>query len=280
MTEPAAPELSVVVSTYEWPEALGAVLAGLAEQRATDLEVVVAEDGQSSATAAMVERWTPVFAPERLRHVTQEDRGFRLARVRDLGALHARGRMLVFLDGDCIPRRDFAAATTRYGLTGWFLGTKRVELGAELSRRVLGGAVAVHRWGASDLLLRGRGQAEGLVGLSFRDRRRAGRDDLPEFVPDREAWGFYLAVRRDDFERVNGYDVRYEGWGGEDVDLATRLRRAGLKGGWAGPAATVLHLFHPDRTPAERPNADLLDETRASGRVRAPSGLDELRAEL
>ena len=49
--------ISVIVATYEWPEALDAVLFALSEQSDPDFEVVVADDGSGPATAATVERW-------------------------------------------------------------------------------------------------------------------------------------------------------------------------------------------------------------------------------
>lgn len=274
----AAPALSVVVTTYAWPQALDAVLRGLAHQRGANMEVVVAEDASTPDTAAVVHRWQSLLPSGRLRHVTQEDEGFRLARVRDLGALAARGTAILFLDGDCVPRRDCARAVLHQLRPGWFLGSKRVRLSRRLTSKVLEHQLPVHRWGFLDFVLRARSDAEGLTGLTPRDRRRPSRARLPSFVPDRAGWGFFLAVRRDDLHRVNGYDARFVGWGGEDVDIATRLGRLGLRGGWAGPASTVLHLWHPDRTLRERPNAPLLAETIASDRVGAVVGLRELAA--
>ena len=104
--------VSVVVSTCNWPEALDAVLRGLAAQSDPAFEVVVADDGSTSDTAETVARWTAVLG-DRLVHAWQPDEGFRLARVRNLGAAAARGTYLVFVDGDCIPRRHFVAAIRR-----------------------------------------------------------------------------------------------------------------------------------------------------------------------
>jgi glycosyltransferase involved in cell wall biosynthesis len=104
--------LSIVVSTYEWPEALDAVLRGLAGQSDRSFDVVVADDGSGSETEETVDRWRPVFG-NRLAHAWQPDEGFRLAGVRNLGASSARGSYLVFIDGDCIPRRHFVAAIRR-----------------------------------------------------------------------------------------------------------------------------------------------------------------------
>src|SRR5688572_30323673 len=101
-----APSVSVIVTTYESPDALGAVLRALADQSDPDFDIVVADDGSGPATTAVVDQSRGLFG-DRLIHVWQPDDGYRLARVRDFGALSARGDYLVFVDGDCVPRRRF-----------------------------------------------------------------------------------------------------------------------------------------------------------------------------
>ena len=91
-----------------------------------------------------------------------------------------------------------------------------------------------------------------------------------------EAYGYLLGVHRTDFERVNGYDMRFEGWGEEDVDIAVRLRRIGLRCGHAGPDGTLIHLAHESDVPIERPNWYLLQATEQSDRIEAVDGLREL----
>lgn len=264
--------LTVVVSTYEWPEALDAVLFGLSEQTDTGFDVVVADDGSGPQTAAAVSRWQDGL-DGRLRHVRQEDDGFRLARVKNIGAQAATGDFLVMIDGDAVPRRGFVAAMKKAAVPGWFVAGKRLELDRTLSERALAERLPVHRW---SLLrwLRERSHAEPLAALTSRDRRRPGRDGLPEFVPQGNRYGVLLGVWRNDFERANGFDLRYEQWGEEDVDLAVRLHRLGLRCGWPGPRGTLLHMWHESRANA-RPNAALLEETRSSDRVEAVRGLRE-----
>ncbi len=262
--------LSVVVSTYRWPEALDAVLFGLSEQTDPDFDVVVADDGSGPETAGAVGRWQWTFG-DRLRHVTQTDEGYRLARVKNLGAQAAKGDFLAMIDVDAVPRRGFARAMRTSAVPGWFVGGKRLELSRALSERVLAERLPVHRWSAARWLVE-RGDAGPLSALTARDRRRPGRESLPEFVPHTERYGFLFGVFRDDFERINGFDMRYEGWGEEDIDLAVRLRRLGLRCGWPGPQGTLLHLWHETRK-GVRPNLDLLEETRASDRVEAVVGL-------
>lgn len=268
--------LSLIVVTYEWPEALDLVLLALSEQSDPVFEVVVADDGSGSETAAVVERWRSRVG-ENLHHAWQPDEGFRRARMLNLGAMAATGEHLVFLDGDSLPRRDFVRSMRRALLPGWFLAGKRLTLGPDLSRRVLDRRLPVWRWSPGVWLLRAPAEFRrpGLL-LPLRDRRRPWRAGQMEFVPPYNGYGFLFAVARDDFERVNGFDMRFVGWGQEDEDIAERLRNAGLKCGWAGPQSTLIHLWHESRIDRTRPNDRLLDETRASDRKQAVDGLREL----
>jgi GT2 family glycosyltransferase len=266
--------LSVVVATYEWPEALDLVLRGLYTQSDPDFDVVVADDGSGPATTAVVASWQREFGP-RLQHGWQPDHGFRLARLRNLGASIAQGRVLVFLDGDCIPRRRFVEAIRGSARPGWFLAGKRVQLDADLSRALLTSRVDAGGWSTGRLLLRARLRVRPLLALTPRDRRRPSRPGLPDFAPDGNEYGFLTVVEREDFERVNGFDERFVGWGDQDVDLAARLRHAGLRCGYAGPHATLLHLWHESREEHDRNTWWLLQETLRSGRTEALVGLRE-----
>lgn len=285
MTRPA---LSVIVSTYEDPEALDCVLRALGEQSDETFDVVVADDGSGSSTAAIVEGCRGSFG-SRLAHVHQADLGFRRSRVLNLASATAQGDYLVFIDGDCIPRIGFLGAIRRAALPGWFLASKRLHMSERLSRHIVTEHLPVWRWSASQWLIRHPHEvfARGVrhmnrpgVLLPVRDRRRPWKPDQREFFPPYDSYGFLFGVSRADFERVNGFDMRYEGWGGEDRDMAVRLRRIGLRCGWAGPQATMLHLWHETPTVRSRPNAPLITETLGSDRSDAVVGLRELTAEL
>jgi glycosyltransferase involved in cell wall biosynthesis len=280
-------KISVVVVTYEWPEALDVVLEALSEQRDRDFEVIVADDGSGPGTAEVVERRRESY-PVRLEYVRQEDEGWRQARNRNLGALRAGGDFFVFLDGDCLVRHGFLPAIRRAAVPGWFLASKRLHLSPALTMRVLEARLPVWRWSAARWLLRTprelftshREAASPGVLLPLRDRRRPWRHGQSEFSPPFDAYGFFFGVSRVDFERANGFDMRFVGWGGEDEDLAARLRRLGLRGGWPGPAATLVHLWHPVKKGTMPSNTPLVQATKASDHVEAVEGLRELASEL
>lgn len=287
MSTSTSPRVSVVVVTYEWPEALDLVLDALHEEVDATVDVVVADDGSGPATAAVVDRWRESFG-EGLRYTRQEDEGWRQARNRNLGALEARGDFLVFLDGDCLVRPGFIRAVRMAATPGRFLAGKRLHLSESLSRRVLEERLPVWRRSASGWLVRSprelvsshREAASPGVLLPLRDRRLPWQAQERDFVPPFDAYGFFLGVSRADFERANGFDMRFEGWGGEDEDLAARLRRSGLTCRWPGPATTLVHLWHPPKKGLMRSNAPLVADTKAGSQVEAVSGLRELQEEL
>ena len=83
-------KISVIVTTYNRPDALRAVLAGLAAQLDRGFEVLVADDGSRDDTRQLVERTATGF-PVRLAHVWQQDDGFRAGAARnraEIGRAH------------------------------------------------------------------------------------------------------------------------------------------------------------------------------------------------
>lgn len=265
--------LSVIVSTYDWPVALDVVLGALSEQSDSGFEIVIADDGSGSATENVVKNWQNKLR-ERLVYVSQADEGYRLARVRNLGFLVSSGDYLVFLDGDCIPRRHFVRAMRSAARPGWFAAGRRISLSHSLTERALTGQEEIHRRSVLRWFMNPR-DARGLPGLIPRDRRTIGRVTVPDFEPDSRGYGSGFGVLRDDFVSVNGYDTRFCGWGEEDVDIALRLRRLGLRCGHAGSDAVFLHLWHGSRMTRERRNWWLLKETEESERIRAVDGVAE-----
>jgi glycosyltransferase involved in cell wall biosynthesis len=279
--------VSVVISTYEWPAALDVMLSALADQGDDGFEVLVADDGSGPETAAVVARWRKAGCID-VRHVRQPNEGWRKSRVLNLGALAAQGEYFVFLDGDSVPRRWFVEAVRRCMLPGWFVSSKRLHLSRELSRRVLEEHRPIWRWSAArwvigaprELFRTERETARLGLLVPVRDRRRPWRAGQPEFSAPYEAYGFCFGVSRADFERVNGFDMRFENWGGEDEDIAARLRRAGLRCGWPGPKATMLHLWHPEKRGTMQSNKELVRESLAGSHVEAVDGLRQLAAQV
>ena len=91
-------KISFIVLTYNRSDALLAVLRSLARQCGAGHEVLVADDGSNPIQVDLLRQKCPAFDCP-IRHVWHPDTGFTAARARNLGAYHAAGDYLVFLDG-------------------------------------------------------------------------------------------------------------------------------------------------------------------------------------
>jgi len=266
--------ISVVVTTYNRPDALRAVLDGLGAQADRDFEVIVADDGSHDDTRALVEQASAGY-PVPLAHVWQEDKGFRAGAARNRAAERARGEYLVFLDGDCIPRPDFIARHRALAERGWMVAGNRILLSEAFTARALRERLPLHAWSAQQ----------------WREARR--RCDINRTLPlahlplgplrkiAASRWQRVrtcnLGVWTEDFRRVRGFDETFEGWGFEDSDLAVRLLNAGVRRKEGAFATGVLHLWHRENDRLhEGRNWELLQQRIRSRETMPSKGLSSI----
>jgi glycosyltransferase involved in cell wall biosynthesis len=266
--------ISVIVTTYQRSDAFDAVLRGLDAQTDRDFEIVVADDGSGPETAALVAGWQERMGVP-VMHVWQENKGFRAAAIRNRAVGQSRGGLCIFLDGDCVPRPDFVAQHRRLAEPGWFVAGNRILLSPELTEKVLRDKLAVERWKVGQWLsVRRQGQINRLspfLSLPLGPLRKL------EARRWRGARSCNLAIRRDDLDRVDGFDSAFTGWGLEDSDLIVRLIRSGVRRKDGRFATGVLHLWHPHSDRSQLPgNQKKLDDVIAETRVRSVDGLSAL----
>src|SRR4030042_1804685 len=96
-------EISVIVAYYNNLPNLEMILESLEKQIFKDFEVIVAEDDNNPDTRRFLDaiRSTHRFP---IHHVNQEEKkGFRKTMVLNRAIRISGGRILVFIDSDCIP---------------------------------------------------------------------------------------------------------------------------------------------------------------------------------
>ena len=266
--------ISVVITTYNRPDALAAVVRACFMQDDKDFEIIIADDGSTANTRACVEQFAAA-APVPLRHVWQADEGFRAAMARNRGTLAASGDYIVFLDGDCIPQRDFIARHRALSEPGCLVSGSRILMSERLTRRVLEEHVDIGAVGpATRLGWRLRGDLNKTLqplGLRWPDLGR---------ISGRFKWrrikSCNLGVWRSDLERVNGFDESFIGWGYEDSDLVLRLFHAGVLRKDGAFATEVFHLWHREaQRDQELSNRQVVLERADSGITQAARGLRE-----
>jgi len=263
---------AVILTTYNRPDALRAVLDGYRAQDTHDFELIVADDGSTCETAALVAQYRRDM-PVRLEHVWQEDRGFRAGAVRNRALARTSADYVIFSDGDCVPPAFFVTRHRALAEPQCFLAGNRVLLSEAFTAAVLDRGIPIHTWSTARWLAawlrRDVNRALPLVRLpdgAFRKRAPKRWEGVK--TCNFSAW-------RADLLRANGFDERYAGWGLEDSDLVVRLLHADLRHKSARFAAPVFHLWHRENDRSQlAENRSRLEEILASDRVAALEGLD------
>jgi glycosyltransferase involved in cell wall biosynthesis len=267
--------ISVIVATYNRPDALDAVLRSLSRQTDQNFEVLVADDGSKPDTGAVVANWQS-RSHRRVVHVWQPDNGFRLAEIRNRAILAAAGEYCILLDGDCIVRPNFIEAHRSLAQLGRFVTGNRLLMSQSLSEQILKEKLEPETWTFG----------------KWREMRRARRINrvapllslplgpLRNLYPNnwQGAQGCNLGIWRSDLVVVDGFEGGFSSWGREDSDILIRLMHAGVRRKDGRMATGVLHLWHPeaDRSRLQE-NEHRLAEVLSSNRIRAVKGLSTLR---
>jgi len=231
MIEEAAPDISVCVITWNAREVLADCLAAVpAACEPRSFEIVLVDNGSSDGTVEMVrERFPEVRIIE-----NQVNRGVARARNQALGA--ARGKVLVILDDDTLPRPGSLAALAgvleerpEVGIAGPRLEGPDAELQLSCRRFHNGLTPFLRRLSFVGFI----GRSKMLAGYLLSDWDHASRREVDHVI------GACQAFRRETWERLGPLDGRmFYGW--EDTDYCVRARRAGLLTLYE-PGAVVVH---------------------------------------
>ena len=105
--------VSLIIPTYNRKNVLAKTLAALTHQTYPQnlIEVIVADDGSTDGVEKVIRKYEQHLE---LIHVRQQDRGYRLSAVRNLGIRAAKHDCLIILDCDMLPDPKFVEAYMKY----------------------------------------------------------------------------------------------------------------------------------------------------------------------
>ena len=228
-------DVSIIITTYNWPEALEVNLRSVLGQTRDPDQIIVADDGSGPDTAYMV-REILAFSGVRWCHVWQPDRGVRQSRIKNLAVKYATTPYVIFVDHDVVLHPDFVADHLAMAQRGVFLQGKRVLLPAYYTGEVLaaGSFKPPFFWTRG---LRNRKNAVRLRGLGVLFSR------FKKFETSLRGCNF--SMFKQDFIGVDGFDEVFDqSWGREDSDLCYRLFHNGLRVRNLWFLALQYHLHH------------------------------------
>ena len=263
-------KFSLIVTTYNWPEALRLSLLSAIQQSSFPGEIIIGDDGSGSETAKTIEE---VMRPTAIRwcHVRQEDVGIRQARIKNLAVKYSRCEYLIFIDHDVVLHPDFVSDHLRMSEKGVFLQGKRCFLGESHTRDIFTHGLFFPSFFSPDLKNRKNAIRNLRLGHALSRRKKF----------QRVLRGCNLSMHREDFLRVDGYDEVFDQlWGREDSDICYRLfhNNVRIRNLWF--CGLQYHLHHKVSKAREKDRLDEeLERVLEEKRKKAVRGFSSLSPE-
>lgn len=236
--------VSILISTYNWKEALSLCLQSVFAQTVKPCEIVIADDGSRDDTRQLIEEMRqktdiPII------HIWHEDKGFRKTKILNMAILKISSPYIIQIDGDIILEKHFIADHLELAEKGYFVCGSRVLLGRKSTARLL------RKLETYPVFFK---HSIGFMLNAFRSKIL--RKYLAERYAKNSMWrirGCNMAFWKEDMLRVNGYNESLEMWGQEDVEVSYRLVHAGSKKKQLKMGGVEFHLYHKFASRANLP---------------------------
>ncbi len=234
--------ISLLITTFNDPIKLKTVLSYHLKQSPQPFEILICDDGSKAETKALVDSFartsrTPII------HVYQEDRGWDVAGIRNLGAIQSSGDYLLMTDGDCVPHPRFIHDHLAAAEKGYVAFGDRSHVLKEYTYRFSPRPdVLMHYLWRKKIHKR-----ISAVRNPFERSRIYSKSHFPDIVPLAcLVLGCNFGVWKNDLLAVNGFDESFRMWWPEDVECAARLLNRGLKIKKFRQKCLVYHLDHDE----------------------------------
>lgn len=257
---------SIIVSTYNWPQALQISLKSIFKQTILPDEIIIADDGSTAQTRQLITQMQAKSSIP-MHHVWHEDKGFRKTIILNEAIAHASGDYILQIDGDVILSPHFVADHLELAEKNYFVCGSRVKLTPQTTQEIL--ALPEIKLKYSSLPLT-------FILNSFRSRL------LRHLLAERYARkidhlrGCNMAFWKSDLIKVNGYNEDLAQWGHEDGELAYRLHFAGVKKKALKMGGNVYHLYHKEASRSnEQRHLDELEKVKRNHISWCENGLNK-----
>jgi len=247
---------ALLISTYNWVQALKLIFKSIHEQTEFPDEVLIADDGSTEETRKLIEDFTQK-STFKVVHVWHEDQGFRKAIVLNKAVAKSTCEYIIQIDGDCILHPKFIADHKKNAQKGLYLYGTRATIIKNALPRIFNEQQTKFNYFSKDLKKRSRTIHSGLLSKMYKPHQHFSTNFR----------GCNVSFWREDFIEINGYNEVFEGWGREDSDLVIRM---GNKGIWAKRlryAGIVYHIYHPENSRNRLDENDALQEKSVKEKI-------------
>lgn len=208
---------SLISPTFGRPEEVKEFLESVLQLKFTSFEVILADGTPGDSLRPAIDDLVSKD-PTRIKVLYKEF--LPVSDARNWAAREARGEYLIFLDSDCIIPADYLILIEN------FLNKEKVDL--------FGGPDAAD----ADFTNLQKAISYSMTSLLTTGGIRGSKKATTSYQPR----GFNMGIRKEAFEKVQGYDETLKC--GEDVDLSLRLQSSGFKSAYISGAK----VYHKRRT--------------------------------
>jgi len=259
-------KISLIITTFNWPESLLLVLKSVKNQTVIPDEIVIADDGSDEKTKNLISSFKKQFDLNII-HSWQEDNGFRAARSRNKAIFKSSGDYIIMIDGDMVLHNNFINDHLINIENGYFIqGTRSLISEKETRKAILKKNI---NFSFFSLGLKNRKNAihSKVFSMLFSSKKNHLRGIK----------SCNLAFFKKDCINVNGFNNDFEGWGREDSEFVIRLINSGIKRKSLRFNAIQFHLWHNEnsRILIEK-NDQLLDEAVKNKIVWCKNGINSI----
>ena len=234
-------KVGLIISTYNWVDALSQVLNSIKFQSRLPDEVVICDDGSRSDTKDLIIGFQKNF-PCRLKHVWQEDKGFRAAAIRNKGINELSHNIdyVVAIDGDMVLHSKFIEDHIRIAEKNCFIQGGRALI-SKNATAILFKQLDINY--IFHFFSNGLSNRINTLYLPF----------LTNFLekPSQKLPGVRtcnMSFWKDDLYAVNGFNENFIGWGREDSELVVRLYNKGKFRKNIKFSGLAYHLYHEEKS--------------------------------
>lgn len=254
---------ALLLSTYNWPEALEVVLKSVLNQVRLPDEILIADDGSGDETKKVIQQFQSSLSIP-VQHFWQKDKGFRKSKIINKVIAQVDIDYIIQIDGDCILHPFFIDDHLNAAQKNTYIFGSRVNIKPSAVPKIL------HKSSVQfPLFSRSIKNYTRNIRIPFLQRIYK-----PKPVFSTKTRGCNLAYWRRDYINVNGYDEEMEGWGREDTEFIKRMLNKGVQGKRLRYGGIVYHIYHPENSKDNLDNNDRIQKiTERSNRSWCKEGI-------
>jgi len=257
--------VSLIITTYNWEQALNLVVRSVFVQSVLPDEIIIADDGSKNPTKELISNLQKE-SPIPLIHSWQEDKGFRAAMSRNKAIAKASSDYIISIDGDIILHQHFIRDHKKHAEANLFTIGPRVIISEKTSSLIFEKQHQKLMYCSKGIKNRKNTIYSSLLSHCFSGITKSLKGIRTCNM------GFW----KDDAVKVNGFNEDFTGWGREDSEFAVRLFNTGIKRKNIRFNAIGYHLYHAENTRENlNRNDEILDKAISSKTKRCENGLDK-----